>query len=63
MEALAISAANLNIIEDNLGAVAKELNGVVSNVNYMNDHVAEVETKVESLKSVVSKVLPLSVKV
>ena len=57
MEALAISAANLNIIEDNLGAVAKELNGVVSNVNYMNNHVAEVETKVESLNNEIQKMM------
>lgn len=57
MEALAISAANLNIIEDNLGAVAKELNGVVSNVNYMNDHVAEVETKVESLNNEIQNMM------
>ena len=34
MEALAISAANLNVIEDNLGAVAKELNGVLQNFKY-----------------------------
>ena len=51
MEALAISAANLDIIENNLGAVAKELNGVVSNVNYMNNHVSEVESKVQSLNN------------
>lgn len=57
MEALAISAANLNIIEDNLGAVAKELNGVVSNVNYMNNHVAEVETKVEELNSEIQNMM------
>ena len=57
MEALTISAANLNIIEDNLGEVAKELNGVISNVNYMNNHVTEVETKVESLNNEIQNMM------
>mgnify|MGYP002853278625 CR=1 FL=1 len=49
MEALAISAANLDIIEQNLGTMAKELGGVVSNVSDVNEHVNEVENKVASL--------------
>ena len=57
MEALAISAANLNIIENNLGEVAKELNGVVSNVNYMNNHVSEVESKVQSLNNEIQNMM------
>lgn len=57
MEALAISAANLDIIENNLGEVAKELNGIVSNVNYMNNHVSEVETKVQSLNNDIQKMM------
>ena len=48
-EALAISAANLDIIEKNLNAVAHELSGVVSNVSSVNAQVNNVEAKVESL--------------
>lgn len=57
MEALAISAANLNIIEDNLGAVAKELNGVLENFNHMTDHVTDVEEQVASLNNEVKSMM------
>ena len=49
MEALAISAANLNTIEENLGQVAHELSGVITNVNNVNSHVDEVDKKVTDL--------------
>ena len=48
-EALAISAANLDIIEKNLNAVAEELSGVMSNVSTVNSQVNSVEAKVASL--------------
>ena len=48
-EALAISAANLDIIEKNLNAVAHELSGVMNNVSTVNSQVNNVEAKVESL--------------
>ncbi len=51
MEALTISPANLNAIEQNLGKVANELNGVVNNVSDVNQHVNEVENKVNDLNS------------
>ena len=44
-EALAISAANLDIIEKNLGSVATELSGVINNVNNVNFKVSSVEQK------------------
>ena len=47
MEALAISAANLETIERNLGAVAQELTGVITNVNDVNNQMTKVEDKVE----------------
>ena len=49
MEALAISAANLDVIEQNLGAVAKELNGVVNNVADANSHISDIEGRVDTL--------------
>ena len=49
MEALTISAANLETIERNLGTVANELSGVIHNVMDVNDQVNKVEEKVASL--------------
>ncbi len=49
MEALTISAANLDTIEKNLGAVANELNGVINNVSTVNNQVNKVEAKVADL--------------
>lgn len=49
MEALAISAANLDTIEKNLGAVATELSGVINNVNSVNGEINKVENKVNEL--------------
>ena len=57
MEALAISAANLNTIEENLGAVAKELSGVINNVSTVNDQVNKVESKVETLNDEVKSLV------
>lgn len=51
MEALAISAANLDIIEKNLGSVANELSGVINNVNSVNSQVNKVEEKVSTLNN------------
>ena len=51
MEALTISAANLNAIEENMGSVAKELGAVIENVHNVNSHVDEVESKVAGLNS------------
>ena len=49
MEALTISAANLDVIEKNLGAVADELTGVIAHVNTVNNDVNRVQEKVENL--------------
>lgn len=57
MEALAISAANLNTIEDNIGAVAEELNGVITNVSNVNEHVHEVDEKVSYLNDQVKDLI------
>lgn len=51
MEALTISAANLDVIEKNLGAVADELTGVITNVNSVNNEVNKVQERVEDLNS------------
>ncbi len=51
MEALTISAANLDTIEKNLGAVANELTGVITNVNSVNNEVNKVQERVEDLNS------------
>lgn len=57
MEALAISAANLNTIEENLGAVAKELSGVITNVSTVNNQVNKVESKVATLNDEVKSLV------
>lgn len=57
METLAISAANLDTIEQNLGAVAKELTGVISNVSTVNNQVNAVEAKVETLNDEVKNLV------
>ena len=57
MEALTISAANLDTIEKNLGSVAKELNGVVSNVSDVREHVNEMDNKVEDLHNEVKNLV------
>ena len=57
MEALAISAANLDAIEENLGSVAKELGGVIENVSDVNSHVNEVENKVTGLNNEVKNLV------
>ncbi len=49
METYAISSANLNIIEDNLDYVARELSGVISNVNNVNVQVDGIEEKVTAM--------------
>lgn len=50
-EALAISAANLDTIEKNLGSVADALTGVITDVSTVNTQVTNVETKVEGLNN------------
>lgn len=57
MEALAISAANLNTIEKNLGDVAKELSGVIVNVSDVNNQVNKVEEKVATLNDEVKNLV------
>lgn len=65
MEALTISAANLDAIERNLGAVASELSGVINNVSGVNEQVNKVEAKVASLndeiKSLVREIRETSI--
>lgn len=57
MEALAISAANLDVIEKSMGDVAKSLGGVISNVNNVNSHVAEIENKVLGLNDEIKRLV------
>jgi len=57
MEALTISAANLDTIEKNLGAVANELTGVITNVTSVNNQVNKVEEKVASLNDEVKNLM------
>lgn len=57
MEALTISAANLDTIEKNLGAVANELVGVISNVSNVNNQVNKVEEKVADLNNDVKNLM------
>ncbi len=51
MEALAISAANLDAIESNLDAVAKGLNGVLNNVRDTNSQIFDIENRVQTLNN------------
>ena len=51
MQTLTISAANLSVIEKNLGSVAHELSGVINNVNSVNSQVDKVEEQVETLNN------------
>lgn len=57
MDALTISAANLNTIEKNLGAVADELSGVVSNVSTVTNQVNKVESQVATLNNEVKNLV------
>ena len=56
-EALAISAANLDVIEKNLNSVATELSGVINNVNDVNNQVTNVENKVDGLNNEVKNLI------
>ena len=57
MEALAISAANLDTIEQNLNSVAKELTGVITNVSDVNREVSKVESQVNTLNNEVKNLV------
>lgn len=57
MEALTISAANLDTIERNLGAVANELSGVINNVSSVNNQVNKVEEQVSTLNDEVKNLV------
>lgn len=57
MEALAISAANLDTIERNLSSVAKELTGVITNVSDVNNQVSKVESQVNTLNNEVQNLV------
>ena len=49
METLAISSANLDVIQKNMDSVAQELSGVIDNVSSVNSQVNRVEEQVETL--------------
>lgn len=57
MEALAISAANLDTIERNLNSVANELTGVITNVSTVNTQVTKVENQVNHLNNEVQNLV------
>jgi hypothetical protein len=57
MEALAISAANLDTIERNLNSVANELTGVITNVSTVNSQVTKVENQVNHLNNEVQNLV------
>lgn len=57
MEALAISAANLDTIERNLNSVATELTGVITNVSTVNNQVTKVEAQVNHLNNEVQNLV------
>ena len=57
MEALAISAANLDTIEKNLSSVARELTGVITNVSDVNNQVSKVESQVNTLNNEVQNLV------
>lgn len=57
MEALAISAANLDTIERNLNSVANELTGVITNVSTVNNQVTKVESQVNHLNNEVQNLV------
>ena len=57
MEALAISAANLDTIERNLSSVAQELTGVITNVSDVNNQVSKVESQVNTLNNEVQNLV------
>ncbi len=57
MEALAISAANLDTIERNLNSVANELTGVITNVSSVNNQVTKVEAQVNHLNNEVQNLV------
>lgn len=57
MEALAISAANLDTIERNLNSVANELTGVITNVSSVNNQVTKVENQVNHLNNEVQNLV------
>lgn len=57
MEALAISAANLDTIERNLNSVATELTGVITNVSSVNNQVTKVEAQVNNLNNEVQNLV------
>ena len=57
MEALAISAANLDTIEKNLNSVANELSGVITNVSSVNNQVTKVEEQVNNLNNEVQNLV------
>ena len=49
MEALTISQANLNTIENNMQSVATELRGVIEHINEVNNRINNVENKVSGV--------------
>ena len=57
MEALTISEANLNTIENNMATVAQELNGVIQHINEVNNKVNNVENKVVGINSEINNVI------
>ena len=57
MEALAISAANLDTIEKNLGNVAHELSGVINNVSSVDNKINKVEEKVANINDEIKNLI------
>ena len=57
MEALAISAANLDTIEKNLGSVANELSNVVTNVQETKYHMDDIENRVDTLNDSIDNLI------
>ena len=57
MEALTISQANLNTIENNMQSVATELRGVIEHINEVNNRINNVENKVSGVNNDINNVV------
>ena len=57
MEALTISQANLNTIEQNMAIVAKELNGIIDHIDEVNAKVNNVESKMGGINGEINNII------
>lgn len=57
MEALTISQANLNTIENNMQSVATELRGVIEHITEVNNRINNVESKVSGVNNDINNVV------